>query len=184
MKICMSSGHGKLVRGASGYLDEVDEARKVVESVASILRDIGVQVTTFHDDVSTSQNENLSRIVDFHNSKQRDLDISVHFNAYQTTSKAMGTECLYITQLDLADVVSTDIAEVTGLPNRGPKKRTDLYFLNNTNMPAILIETVFVDSSADADVYRARYNNVCEAIAGALSGEEIAPSPPSPPEPI
>jgi hypothetical protein len=29
-KICISSGHGKYIRGASGYLDEVDEARRVV----------------------------------------------------------------------------------------------------------------------------------------------------------
>jgi hypothetical protein len=29
--IVISSGHGKYVRGASGLLDEVDEARRVVE---------------------------------------------------------------------------------------------------------------------------------------------------------
>ena len=32
--IIISSGHGLKVRGASGILDEVDEARKVVETVA------------------------------------------------------------------------------------------------------------------------------------------------------
>jgi len=29
-KICISSGHSAKVRGASGYIDEVDEARLVV----------------------------------------------------------------------------------------------------------------------------------------------------------
>ena len=29
--IIISSGHGKYIRGASGYLDEVDEARRVVD---------------------------------------------------------------------------------------------------------------------------------------------------------
>ena len=86
-----------------------------------------VDVTTYHDDVSTSQNENLNRIVDFHNSKTRDLDVSVHFNAYVETSKPMGIECLYITQPELAGQVSAAISWC-GLLNRGPKKRTDLYF--------------------------------------------------------
>ena len=65
MDVVISSGHGKYVRGASGYIDEVDEARKVVEMVAQHLRKLGVGVTTFHDDVSTTQDDNLARIVDF-----------------------------------------------------------------------------------------------------------------------
>lgn len=60
-RIVISSGHGKYVRGASGVLDEVDEARRVVEHVADELRARNVAVVTYHDDVSTSQNENLNR---------------------------------------------------------------------------------------------------------------------------
>jgi N-acetylmuramoyl-L-alanine amidase len=63
-KLVISSGHGKYVRGASGVLDEVDEARRVVDQLASLLRLLGVEVKTFHDDVSKTQNENLNRIVD------------------------------------------------------------------------------------------------------------------------
>jgi N-acetylmuramoyl-L-alanine amidase len=96
--IVISSGHGKYIRGASGYVDEVDEARKVVEKVADYYRQIGVTVYVFHDDVSTTQSENLDRIVDYHNSKTRDLDVSVHFNAYETTSKTMGCELLYVSR--------------------------------------------------------------------------------------
>ena len=94
----ISSGHGKYIRGASGYLDEVNEARRFVDRVAELLRGAGVAVKTFHDDVSHSQSENLNRITNWHNSQSRELDVSVHFNAYQTTSKPMGTECLYVTQ--------------------------------------------------------------------------------------
>ena len=39
MRVVISSGHGKHIRGASGYIDEVDEARKVVETVADYLRE-------------------------------------------------------------------------------------------------------------------------------------------------
>ena len=185
MRVVISSGHGKHIRGASGYIDEVDEARLVVESVADALRESGVEVTTYHDDVSDSQSENLDRIVDFHNSKTRDLDISVHFNAYQTTSKPMGCEVLYVssTGMEIADEVVDRICDASGLINRGPKKRTDLAFLNGTEEPAILIETCFVDSRADCDIYAENYDLICSAIADAISGEDSNPSPGPEPEP-
>lgn len=180
----ISSGHGQYVRGASGYLDEVDEARRVVERVADYLRMANCSVLTFHDNVSRSQSENLSRIVDFHNSKDRELDISVHFNAYQTTTKPMGTECLYVTQQELAAVVADYIAVSSGLIDRGPKHRTDLYFLNNTEAPAILIETCFVDSQADAATYNANFDTIARAIASAVSGEPLLPERPEDLPPI
>lgn len=168
-RIVISSGHGLYARGASGILDEVDEARKVVERLADNLRDRGVAVKTFHDDTSHSQNENLNTIVDYHNSQTRELDVSVHFNAYIETTSPMGSECLYVTQSALAGHVSAALA-ACGFINRGAKKRTDLFFLNQTTGPAILIEVCFVDSSADAAVYEDQFDAICEAIAGVLGG--------------
>ena len=165
MQIVISSGHGLHIRGASGYIDEVDEARKVVEMLAADLRAMNIDVITFHDDTSTSQNQNLETIVNFHNLQERDLDVSVHFNAYQTTSKPMGTEVLYLTQGDLAAEISQAISKAGGLLNRGAKKRSDLYFLNHTDQPAILIEVCFVDSSADANLYRTHFRAICQAVA-------------------
>jgi len=180
MKIVISSGHGKYIRGASGYIDEVDEARKVVNRVVDLLKEDGHTVTPYHDDVSHSQSENLKRIVDFHNGKTRDLDVSVHFNAYETTSKAMGTEVLYVSSSGqpIADDVVDAICDAAGFINRGPKKRTDLAFLNNTEETAVLIETCFVDSKADVDIYHSRFDVICEAIAASLtaSEEETLPS--------
>jgi N-acetylmuramoyl-L-alanine amidase len=155
--IVISSGHGKYVRGASGILDEVDEARKVVERVAEDLRGRQVNVKTFHDNTSHAQ--------------KRDLDVSVHFNAYIETTSPMGCECLYVTQSTLAAQIASAIA-VNGFINRGAKKRTDLYFLNQTTGPAILIEVCFVDSSADADVYNKQFDAICKAIARVLGGSE------------
>lgn len=181
--IVISSGHSKKVRGASDIIDEVDEARRVVEQLATDLRAAGVKVKTFHDDTSSTQNENLNTIVAYHNAQTRDLDVSVHFNAYEHTSKPMGTECLYITQPELAGEVADAIA-ACGLIDRGPKKRTDLFFLNNTEEPAILIEVCFVDSSADVDCYEKHFTDICAGIAGVLSGQEVQPGPsPIPPGP-
>jgi N-acetylmuramoyl-L-alanine amidase len=186
MHIVISSGHGKYIRGASGVLDEVDEARKVVNHVGTLL---GAGATEFHDDVSTSQSENLNRIIGYHNSLTRGLDVSVHFNAYNSTTSPMGCEVLYVSQYDLAKKVADAICAASGLKNRGAKKRTDLAFLNKTEEPAILIEVCFVDSSADADIYRAQFEAICGAISEAIAGVEAEPSPPPieptepPPEP-
>ena len=176
-RIVISSGHSKYVRGASGLLDEVNEARRVVEHLSDELCDREIEVVVFHDDTSQTQNDNLNTIVNFHNAQNRDLDISVHFNAYVETVKPMGTECLYVTQSGLAGQVASAIASC-GFVNRGPKKRGDLFFLNNTDMPAILIETCFVDSLADADLYNRQFNDICTAIADVLAGDEAAVSPP------
>ena len=183
MNIVISSGHGKYVPGANGYIKEHDEAVRVVDRVAEFLRSAGVNVKTFHDNQSQTQNENLERIVDYHNAQVRDLDVSVHFNSYETTSKPMGTECLYVTQENLAGEVASGVAAASDLINRGAKYRGDLYFLNNTEMPAILIETCFVDSSADVDLYEDNFDALCQAIAEVVSGQDVDPRPPRPPRP-
>jgi N-acetylmuramoyl-L-alanine amidase len=174
MRVVISSGHSKHVRGAAGYLDEVDEARRVVTQVAGVLHNDGVGVVTFHDNNSTSQNQNLKTIVAAHNSHPADdrLDISVHLNAYVETSEPMGTETLFLSQGELAAEVSAAIAKAGDLIDRGPKKRTDLYFLNHTNgsRGAILIEVCFVDSEADADNYRKHFMSICAAIARCVAG--------------
>src|SRR5262245_2314432 len=188
MRVVISSGHGAKIPGAIGPdpwgLDEHAEAVRVVDRTAEFLRAAGVDVTTYEDTVSTTQSANLDRIVAFHNSKQRDLDVSVHFNAYEaTTSKKMGVECLYVSQSKLSADVSKAISSVTNLPDRGPKKRTDLAFLNGTEEPAILVETLFCDAKPDCDSYRANFDAICQALAGAISGETIEPPVPIPPEP-
>lgn len=178
-RVVISSGHGLYVRGACGILDEVDEARRVVDFVANELKFRGIDVVTFHDNTSHSQNENLKTIVDFHNEQVRDLDVSVHFNAYEQVEGPMGTECLYVTESTLANQIADAIASV-GFLDRGAKKRTDLYFLNNTDKPAVLIEVCFVDSETDAGIYSSQFDLICEAIASAIvgGGDSIfAPSP-------
>jgi hypothetical protein len=79
---------------------------------------------------------------------------------------------LYVTQSALAAEVSAAIADAGELINRGGKKRTDLFFLNSTEMPAILIEVCFVDSEADAELYEENFEAICDAIADVLGGEE------------
>jgi N-acetylmuramoyl-L-alanine amidase len=175
MKLAISSGHGKYVRGAVGPqgwgLDEVNEARKVVPKVAEFLRANGNTTYTFNDDTSTTQQQNLNTIVNWHNRQDRELDISVHFNAYVPTPDGRGNETLYVTQQSLATKVTNAICSVSGLINRGAKKRSDLYFLNGTTKPAILLEICFVDAATDVEAYTQHFDSICQAIS-----EAVAPS--------
>jgi N-acetylmuramoyl-L-alanine amidase len=96
---------------------------------------------------------------------------------------------LYVTQPALAGEMSAAIADAGDLIDRGGKKRTDLAFLNGTEMPAVLIETCFVDSAADAELYEANFDVICEAIAQVLGGPpQVAERPPAgverPPRPV
>lgn len=168
MKIVISSGHGKHVAGACGIIDEVEEARNVVGEVVELFRKAGHEAIEFHDDTSTNQGDNLETIVDFHNSQDRDLDISVHFNAYLPTEGGRGTEVLYVTQERLADQVAEAISYAGDLINRGSHERNDLYFLNQTDQPAILIEVCFVDAEQDVELYRKNFDAICEAIVDAV----------------
>jgi len=182
-RIVISSGHGKIVRGASGspvppLLDEVNEARRVVDRVAILLRERGCEVVTFHDNTSTSQSQNLNTIVAAHDAETRELDVSVHFNAFD--GNAHGTEVLYVTQQELAAKMSSAIATAGGFTNRGAKKRTDLAFLNNTDEPAILIETCFCDNRGDSDKYNAKFEAICGAIADTLGGKQTGETVPPP----
>src|SRR5262249_25667550 len=122
MRVAISSGHSTKCQGAIGYLNEVEEATRVVDRVYEIWQERGIECWKFHDTVSDDSSENLNRIVDWHNSRpEHDLDVSVHFNAYNQTSKPMGCECLYVSQSSLAATVSSAMAGALGLPNRGAK---------------------------------------------------------------
>jgi hypothetical protein len=181
--IVLSSGHGKYVRGASDPdgLDEVDEARRIVERLAEELRNRDCKVVTFHDNTSHDQSTNLSKIVSAHNRETRQLDCSIHLNAYEhTDTKAMGCEVLYYSDAKLAGDISRAIAAV-GFIDRGPKQRTDLKFLRDTEEKSVLLEICFVDSMPDVDIYEANFDAICENIAAILTGDETtAPGAPLP----
>src|SRR5215472_1283758 len=182
--IVISSGHGQKVAGAIDLLNEVTEARRVVAAVATDLRSRGAVVTEFHENNATTQSQNLNNIVAFHNSRQRDLDVSVHFNhaGGGTVERPIGTEVLFLTQQDLAAKVSKAISLSSGLIDRGAKKRSDLSFLSRTSKPAILIEVCFVNSRADVALYQPNFNHICSAIGASILGEP-APTVPRTPQP-
>lgn len=160
----ISSGHGDKVNGAIGILNEHNEAKKVVNRVYTILtKEYNGKGFKYHEVNASTQNQNLANIVSFHNNNERVLDISVHFNS--ASPSATGTECLYYDKKSLSAKMSKAMADALGIVDRGPKERTELYFLRNTTKPAILLEVCFVTSKKDAAAYRENFEELCQAIA-------------------
>ena len=167
----LSSGHALKVGGADGIINEVVEARKVVKQVVKYLKELGETVYEFHDDTSKTQAENLETIVKYHNSKNRDEDYSVHFNA----GGGEGTEVLHYGEKTKAKAaaLSKVIAEALDIKDRGPKERPNLRFLNGTEEEGLLIEVCFVDSKSDVEKYRKNFDKMCRAIAEHIAGKKL-----------
>lgn len=178
-QVNISSGHSINCQGTADIINEVTEARKVVDRVYEIIKASGKQCYKYHD-TSSSSTQNLVNIVNWHNGFNDGVDVSIHFNAYAHVDKPMGTEVCYYSNSSLATAVSKEIATAGGFIDRGAKQRTGLYFLKHTNKPAILIEVCFVDSVADVNLYRANFERICQAIAKTLIGNIVVPTPTAP----
>ena len=170
------AGHNKFVPGASGEFSEVVEDRKVKEKVIALLREHGHTVYDCTDDEGKTQSQNLFNIVKKCNTHTVDLDISIHFNAFN--GNANGVEVLQYDEKtkDIAQCICDRIADI-GFYNRGVKDRKELYVLKNTNAKAILVECCFCDSKKDAALYNA--DKIAKAIVEGVEGGKISGIPPA-----
>ena len=151
MNFNVHGGHSLKCRGASGYLDEVNEDRKVKNRVIELLRANGHTVYDCTDDVGATQNANLRNIVNKCNAHKVNLDVSIHLNAGGGT----GTEVYIYSDSSKAKDEATRIAEKIsnnlGIRNRGVKTSAKLYVLRKTKSPSLLVECCFVDNATDKE---------------------------------
>jgi len=145
MKICIDPGHGGKDPGAVGPTG-VAEAHVVLDVslyLETLLRDFALEtVLTRRTDVFIE----LSQRCHIANNAQADFFVSIHANS--DGPQAIGIETLYKTAEGkaLAELVQRRLIDATEDVDRGVKKRTDLYVLNATVMPAILPEIGFISN--------------------------------------
>lgn len=172
-KYNVHGGHNKKVPGASKYLDEVTEDRKVKDAVIKYLKAAGHTVYDCTDDAGTTQSKNLANIVAKCNAHSGiTLDISIHLNAGGGT----GCEVYYTSSKGktYAGKVSAAVAKALGIKDRGAKESDTLYVLNHTKAPAILIECCFVDNKTDKDAWNV--DKCAKAIVEAITGKAVTSS--------
>ena len=178
MKIAVRGGHCPRIPGASKFIDELTEDRKVKESVIKYLKQLDHEVL----DVTPPDNTNLSQSdliygVDGANHYGADLFVSIHFNkAYNIYNGDLGSEVCVYTPFDTAQRVVNGLAFL-GFKNRGQKVRTGLYELKHTNMKAMIIEVCFVEATGDVSLYkRLGHDLIGKTIAECIADKKISTS--------
>lgn len=171
MKFNVHGGHNSHVTGASKYLNELNEDRKVKNEVIRLLKAQGHTVYDCTDDSGTTQNANLSNIVKKCNAHSVDLDVSIHLNAGGGT----GVEA-YIypgsSSKDEAARICSKVSSALGIKNRGVKDGSNLYVVRHTNAPAVLVECCFVDNTTDRDHWDA--NKCAKAIVEGILNKTVS----------
>lgn len=181
MKINVHAGHnpdGKIACGAVGVLKESTEARKVKDSVISMLKSLGHTVFDCTVNDGTSQANVLTKIVNKCNAHDVDLNVSIHFNSgacdKKGNGKTTGSEVLIYSATSGAKKYAEKICksiEALGFKNRGVKVRQDLYVLRKTSAPALLVECCFVDDADDAKLYDPE--KMAAAIVKGITGQSV-----------
>lgn len=177
-------GHNRIVPGASYYLDEVTEDRKITAGVIALLQAAGHTAYNCTDDTGKTVGANLANIVAKCNAHTVDLDISIHQNAAKVDpgdGKTKGVEVfVYNTNSKAYAAAGRVCAKLAalGFTNRGVKTSTGLYVLKHTHSPAMLIEVGFVDDKDDANLYnKVGVNAICKAIVEGILNSSVTSTP-------
>ena len=167
--------------GAVGIRREDELNLLVGRALISKFKGVGIKVIECLPSSASSHRDSLSKRCRAANYGNVDIFISIHHNA---CPGGYGSECLCIKggqQNALSERLSKVILEEVcklGFRNRGVKDRRDLYVINNTTMPAIIVECAFVDSAKDMKGYdsekmaEAIFRGVCRFYGISVSGVE------------
>lgn len=151
MKIAIDIGHNVAFDGgAVGFGNENWMNTSIGTHLISMLQKAGVEVIACKPITASSVRDSLRKRVNKANAEQCDYYISLHHNA----GKGKGCEVFYISTegaklaVPIADCISS-----LGFNNRGAKYSSEYFVLNQTNMPAVIVETCFVDTQSDVELW-------------------------------
>ena len=157
--------NGAMYRGRKEKNDNLDLAL----AVGNLLKQKGYDVIFTRDsDVYQSPYEKAQ----IANEAGADYFLSFHRNAAEQDNTYNGVQTLIYSWDDpragqLAGVINEEL-EKLGFQNLGIEERTGLVVLRQTEMPAVLIETGFIDHDKDNRIFDSRFDEIAEAIAGAV----------------
>lgn len=178
--IVLDAGHGGMDPGAvhEGRRESDDNLRLAL-AVGNILKQAGYDVVyTRTTDVYNTPYEKAT----IANNAGADLFVSFHRNSAATPNTGTGVETLVYRDTglpaELARNINEGLAKV-GFTNRGVIERPELVVLRRTQMPAVLIETGFINNDQDNALYDSKLEEMAAAIAngimGAISASEVQP---------
>lgn len=183
--IAIDIGHNvSFDSGAVGIRTEDSLNIEVGKLLIDKLRFAGLRVIECLPQSASSLYDSLNKRVQAANNGDAEFFISIHHNFYPG---AHGTEILCITGGQAEEAAKVILPEITslGFTDRGVKDRRGLFVLNNTNMPAILIECAFCDSPMDMNNYNpesmaeAIFKGVCKVFELSMPGKSASNEQPN-----
>lgn len=168
-KIMIDAGHGGADPGAVfGGRQEKDDNLRLALAVGDILSRHGIDVVyTRTDDIYQSPIEK-ARLA---NASGADYFISFHRNSSPEPNQYSGVETLVYDQTGQKVTMAQNInsaLEKVGFKNLGVKSRPGLVVLRRTRMPALLIETGFINTVQDNQLFDEKFDEIAQGIAGAI----------------
>lgn len=148
-KVFLSAGHGGSDPGAvaNGLYEKTINLNTLLACQATLVKH-EVQVICSR---TTDANDPVSQEVYEANASKADLAVSFHTNA----GGGDGFEAFYYTESDkgkkLAGLCEKHIKSL-GQNSRGLKSGNHLYFIKHTSMPAVLLESFFIDNAKDKTI--------------------------------
>ena len=179
--IMIDAGHGGNDPGAvyKGRREKDDNFALAME-VGRILSENGVDVLytrTTDDYISPFERARLA------NEAKVDFFISFHRNSSPEVNQYNGVEVLVYDKKGIKYQMAENIVGALGelgFKELGVKERPGLVVLRRTKMPALLIETGFINSDKDNQLFEEKFQEIAKSIADAILGtldEETLESP-------
>ncbi len=168
--IAIDAGHGGFDNGAMyNGRKEKDDNLSLAFELGKQLEDRGFDVYyTRTDDVYDSPIEKARK----GNSAEADLFVSLHRNAAYAPNTYSGVQTLVYdnsgVKKEIADAINSGMEEL-GFTSLGTEERKELAVLKRTVMPAILVESGFIDNDYDNMIYDRNLQAIATAIADGIA---------------
>lgn len=174
--IIIDPGHGGYDNGAiyNGRREKDDNLRLAL-AVGKILSSDGYNVIYTRTDDTYTSPTGKARIG---NEAGGDYFISFHRNSAASPNLYDGVQTLIYNNQGIKVLMAQNVNDALakfGFKNIGIEERPNLAVLRRTKMPAILIETGFINSDKDNLIFDQNFNQIAEAIASAIE-KTISPT--------
>ena len=169
MLIALDAGHGGSDPGAVyNNRQEKDDNLKLAQAVGKILESRGIDVVyTRNNDIYETP---YKKAMDA-NEAGADYFVSFHRNSSNTPGSGTGSQVLIYSKGGAKEALAENIQNNLvglGFNDLGVVERPNLVVLKRTNMPAVLVETGFINNESDNRKFDEDFDAIANAIANGI----------------
>lgn len=168
-KIAIDAGHGGADPGAVYQgRQEKDDNLKLALAVGERLQNSGLDVyyTRTEDIYQTPYQKAMAA-----NESGADFLVSLHRNSSEYPNQYTGVETLIYDKngekAEIAEDINEELENI-GFRNNGVKIRPGLVILRRSKMPAVLVESGFINSEEDNRLFDEEFDRIADGIADAI----------------